>query len=82
MKAAEHNGRIRLTWSQATWCMAVLVVLIGGWYRIESRLATLEQAVKEGIYSKAAIDGMLREVDRTHEDLLQQIKRVSQGGER
>lgn len=72
--ANDSNGRVRLTWAQVTWCMAVLVVLISGWFRIEYRLLSLETTVKEGIYTKAAIDEMRRGADLIHDELRREVK--------
>jgi hypothetical protein len=40
------NGRIRLTWPQIAWGLAVLVAIIGGWYdlryQVRGMLAVLE----------------------------------------
>ena len=68
------SNTIKLSWGQITWALAVLVVLIGGWFRIEYRLTQLEQTVKDGIYSKSAIDGMRREADTEHGRLQQRIE--------
>mgnify|MGYP001352831811 CR=1 FL=1 len=76
----EANGRLRLTFAQATWCVMVLVVLIGGWYRIEFRLNGLEEVVRNGIYSKSEIDDMKRQADRVHDELRLEIKERSSHG--
>jgi uncharacterized membrane protein YdbT with pleckstrin-like domain len=72
----ETNGRIKLTWGQVSWCMAVLVVLISGWFRIEYRLTQLETTVREGVYSKGAIDEMRRDADREHGRLSERLNAV------
>jgi hypothetical protein len=79
------NGRLRLTWAQMSWAMAVLIVLLGNWYRAEFRaekldlrLTALEASVREGTYSKAAIDEMKRDADRVHDELRRDVDK--QGG--
>ena len=67
-----ENGRIKLTWQQLTWGLAMVVILVTFWSRTEMRLDAIEALVK-GVYTKAEIDALKRDADRVHEHLQDQI---------
>ena len=77
----DPNGRLKLTWSQITWAIAVLVALVSAWFDLRGqqqailiRLGKLEVVTSSNLYDKRDIDVMLRDAKITHDDLDRRLR--------
>ena len=64
MTTPETNGRVKLSWAQIVWAIAVLVAIISGWYDLRTQNALNRQLFEMRANADDREHAALREEDK------------------
>lgn len=64
MSAPDTNGRVKLSWAQIVWAIAVLIAIISGWYDLRTQNALNRQLFEMRANADDREHAALREEDK------------------
>ena len=81
--SADQNGRIRLSWAQIAWAVAMIIAILGTWADLRVQMARVEGKLERHaerlalLEARPVVSGFTQaDADRMRDEIIQSVKKA------